>query len=470
MIRRKFLYALGAASPFLPASSFASFFNRTEEAGIVIVGAGGAGLAAAARASELYKGKIIVLEKQSKIGGNTLISGGYLGVVDPKRQTPLQIIDSEEKHFQDIYVKGDCRGDPELIRTLVKNAPRMLKWIESQGVQFQNSVIEIYGSHFPRCHIPSLPNGLGYINTLSEKAMERGAEIRKNCQVTALIRDKSGRLSGLQYLDANNKLVTLRVKNAVILSGGGFGSNPDLVTKYDPRLSRLTHNTGPGSTGELLLAAEKVGCELIQMENIQCLPGVHPTGKIRVRFHNDVSRFILVNSEGNRFTDEGARRDLLKEAVLAQPGKMCFSVIDNDGFESYDLLMRRDAIRGIETGDAFKGETLDELALKMGVPGENLKNAVNAYNKAIEGTVNHPIIQPPFWAARTSMSIHYTMGGLKINSRAQCLDAQGEVISGLYAAGECTGGIHGNNRIGGNGICDALTYGMIAAESAISTN
>lgn len=118
MIRRKFLYALGVASPFLPTPSFGSFFSRTEEAGIVIVGAGGAGLAAAARASELYKGKIIVLEKQSKIGGNTLISGGYLGVVDPKRQEPLHIHDSEEKHFQDIYIKGDCQGDPELIRTL----------------------------------------------------------------------------------------------------------------------------------------------------------------------------------------------------------------------------------------------------------------------------------------------------------------------------------------------------------------
>lgn len=86
----------------------------------------------------------------------------------------------------------------------------MLKWIESQGVQFRNSVIEIYGSHFPRCHIPGLPNGLGYINTLSEKAMERGAEIRKNCQVTALIRDKSGRLSGLPSILACNKLVTLQ--------------------------------------------------------------------------------------------------------------------------------------------------------------------------------------------------------------------------------------------------------------------
>ncbi len=470
MKRRDFIYSLIGTSAICSSSTCNAFLNFHEEAGIIIVGAGGAGLAAAARASELYKGKIVVLEKQSKIGGNTLISGGYLGVVDPKRQGPLMIFDNEEKHFHDIYSKGEKQGDPDLIRTLVRHSPRMLEWIEAQGVQFQNTVIEIYGSHYPRCHVPSLPNGLGYINTLSEKAMENGTEIRKNCKVTTLIRDKNGRVSGVQYTDSSNKLFSLYAKKAVILTAGGFGANTKLVAMYDSRLANLTHNCGPGSTGEVLLAAEKIGCELIQMENIQCLPGVHPTGKIRVRFHNDVSRFILVNSEGNRFTDEGESRNLLKEAVLNQPGKMCFSVIDNDGFNSYDLLMRRDAIRGIESGDAFKGDTLEELAFKMKVPAKNLKKAVQTYNETINKGINNPIIKPPFWSARTSMSIHYTMGGLRINSKAQCLDRTGNVISGLFAAGECTGGIHGKNRIGGNGICDALTYGMIAAESAINTN
>ena len=134
--------------------------------------------------------------------------------------------------------------------------------------------------------------------------------------------------------------------------------------------------------------------------------------------------------------------------------------------------MRRDAVRGIETGDAFKGSTLKELAGKLGVPSENLINSVEEYNRLCSNTLlasqHHPIVKAPFWAAKSSMSIHYTMGGISINSFAECLNGGRKAIAGLLAAGECTGGVHGKNRIGANGICDALTFGMTAAETLIS--
>ena len=134
--------------------------------------------------------------------------------------------------------------------------------------------------------------------------------------------------------------------------------------------------------------------------------------------------------------------------------------------------MRRDAVRGIETGDAYKGSSLKELAEKLGVPPENLTNSVEEYNRlcttTVLGSQHHPIVKAPFWAAKSAMSIHYTMGGISINSSAECLNLQGVAIDGLYAAGECTGGVHGKNRIGANGICDALTFGMTAAETLAS--
>lgn len=468
--RRKFLYSVGAAT--LGGVILTAAYNRSkdfeESADIVVVGGGGAGVAAAARASELFKGRIVLLEKRAEIGGNTLISGGFLGVVDPKRQIPLGIEDSEEKHFKDIFENGDRSGNIELIHQLVSNAPRMLEWIERQGVQFQNSVIEIYGSHFPRCHLPKSPNGREYISVLSQKALQRGVEIRTNSPVIKLLTDNNGTVTGVEY-ETEGKIKKIRTRRGVILTSGGFASNPKLVEEFDPRLVALTSNSLNGSSGEMLLEAQRIGAELIDMDSIQCLPGKYSGGKIRVRFHNDVSRFILINALGERFVDESQRRDFIKEAVLAQPKSLFFAIIDNDGFESYDLLMRRDAVRGIETGDAFCSDTLEGLAKKIGVPPKALVKTVNQYNERVfekgNGNTGFPIVQPPFWAAKSGMSIHYTMGGIRINKFAQCVTTSGKIIKGLYAAGECTGGIHGKNRIGGNGICDALTFGMIAGES-----
>lgn len=347
----------------------------------------------------------------------------------------------------------------------------MLEWLEKAGMRFRPELIEIYGSHFPRCHVPEEPNGYGYISTLVNRSVQNNVELRTGSPVVSLDTDKSGAVVGLAYL-TDGKLQKINANKGVILASGGFGANPAMVEKFDPRLAGLTCNCAPGATGEMLLQGEKCGAVLKDMNYIQCLPGVPPNGKIRVRFHNDISRFILINTDGKRFVNEDSRRDVLRDAVLSQPGRSCFVIVDREGFESYDLLMRRDAVRGIETGDAYKGSSLKELAEKLGVPPENLTNSVEEYNRLCTttalGSQHHPIVKAPFWAAKSAMSIHYTMGGISINSSAECLNLQGVAIEGLYAAGECTGGVHGKNRIGANGICDALTFGMTAAETLAS--
>lgn len=471
MRRREFVLSGLLASASGSAYCWPSIFSSEETADVVIVGAGGAGLAAALRASELIKGKIVVLEKSKHVGGSTLISGGYLGVVDPVRQLPYGIHDSEEQHFQDISSNADNTGDPELIHHLVSKSKEMLEWLEKAGMRFRPELIEIYGSHFPRCHVPEEPNGYGYISTLVNRSVQNNVEVRTGSPVMDLYTDKSGAVVGLSYLK-DGKLQRINARKGVILASGGFGANPAMVAKFDPRLTGLTCNCALGATGEVLLQADKCGAVLKDMNYIQCLPGVPPNGKIRVRFHNDISRFILINTDGKRFVKEDSRRDVLRDAVLSQSGRSCFVIVDREGFESYDLLMRRDAVRGIETGDAYKGSSLKELAEKLGVPPENLINSVEEYNRLCTTTAlggqHHPIVKAPFWAAKSAMSIHYTMGGISINSSAECLNRQGKAIDGLYAAGECTGGVHGKNRIGANGICDALTFGMTAAETLAS--
>lgn len=445
--------------------------NWTHQCEVLVVGAGGAGLTAAVRASEL-NADVIILEKNGVVGGNALISGGFLGVVDPARQEPLGIQDSQERHFRDIWENGGKIGNKELIWQLVKESPRMLEWMESKGVKFQNNVIEIYGSHFPRCHKPVFPHGSSYVRALTSSLMKNKVRILTSVVATELIQNSSGRVIGVRARNGKEELL-IHAKKSVILATGGFGSNKAVVEKFDKRLIGLPTNCSSGSTGEMLFVAAKLGVSTVDLKEIQCLPGPLQGGKIRVRFHNDVSRFILIDDQGKEFADSQTRRDILKEKILSTESKSCFCIVDNDALRSYDLLVQRDAIRAAESGDAFKAHSLKELAEKIGVPAKNLIETIQKRNaSSVErGSQNKkfPIIQPPFWAARIGMRIHYTMGGLVIDRNAQCL-ASGKTVPGLFAAGEITGGIHGKNRIGGNGLADAFTFGLIAAESAVKSS
>ena len=130
-----------------------------------------------------------------------------------------------------------------------------------------------------------------------------------------------------------------------------------------------------------------------------------------------------------------------------------------------------------EIGDAFKADTLDELAAKLQIPAENLKKAVEAYNKAVDEKKDplgrdpkmliHKIEKAPFYAGRLTMAVHHTMGGVAINSHAQVMDRHGQPIPGLYAAGEVSGGVHGTNRVGGNAVAEIFTIGKMAGENAV---
>lgn len=202
MFRRDFLLTTLAVAA--PAAAFAQDINWRLSCDVLVVGAGGAGLAAAVRASELGA-EVILIEQNAHLGGNTLISGGFLGVVDPIRQAPLGISDSEEKHFQDVWDNGDKIADPALVRKLVHEAPRMLSWLERKGVKFQDEVIEIYGSHFPRCHKPIFPNGTAYVRALSGALMQRKVNVLTETKAIELVEDDNGRVIGIKAASKGNE-------------------------------------------------------------------------------------------------------------------------------------------------------------------------------------------------------------------------------------------------------------------------
>ena len=469
--RRSVLLTGGAV---LAAAGTAMFLRPDEnEYDVVVIGGGAAGLAAAVSAAE-EGASVLLLEKQADVGGNTRISGGFFAAVDPERQNRQGIEDSVEKFYAQMMESGGPRTNPDLARVLVNEAGNALHWLEGYGMRFQDEVIEIYGAHWPRCHIPLMPAGEGYIYTLSSAASRLGVAVKVRARAERLEHAADGTIRVRVAEPGGVHSYTAR-RNVVIASGG-FGANRAMIARFAPNLADLTNDNTPGSTGEMLLEAERHGAALINMDSVQCLPGCPPGRKLRIVLHSDVSRFILVNSQGRRFIREDGRRDVLRDAVLALPERYAYSIVDDEGFRSYNIVMRRNAVVGVETGDAWRGDTPEELARAMGLPPEALRKTIDDYNEGVRrkrdafgkssAELLHEIRKPPFWACFAGMTIHYTMGGLATDAKAQVLSESGEPVPGLFAAGEATGGVHGINRMGANGINDAVVFGRIAGRNA----
>lgn len=310
---------------------------------------------------------------------------------------------------------------------------------------------------------------------LAASGLSMGVIIKTSTPVTTLLTDNDGRVCGVQIAE-NNIRKNIFSKRGVIVASGGFGANPAMIARYAPQFSGLTTNNMPGSTGEMLLAAQKAGAELVDMEDVLCNPGLPPGRVMRARFHMLVDQFILVDQTGRRFIREDASRAAVTRAILALPGKVAYTIIDSKGMKNLSILMQKEAVLAVESGDAWTADTIEDLARLMKLPAANLQATIDDYNTGMKtgqdplGKVaprgDFSLDHPPYWACFAGMSIHYTMGGIRINELAQAMRADGRPVAGLWAAGEATGGIHGKERLGGNGINDAVVFGRIAGQQA----
>jgi len=469
-----------AALKKVPAKTVTKTGETIEkETDVVVIGAGGAGLAAAVSAHQ-NGAEVIVLEKMPKVGGNTIISGAAYNAVDPKRQQLQGIEDSVDKHFQQTYEGGDKLGKPELIRILVENAYPALEWLESMGMEFTDEVFTVLGGLWPRAHKPVEPLGTGYIKTyMNYIDNNSGIEVLLNTRATELIKEND-RVVGVKAETPEGNLI-VRARNGVVLATGGFSANVEMREEYNkiwPSLKNLKTTNHPGATGDGIAMAKAVGANLIDMEQIQLLPMGDPeTGSLSGNIEQAVENRIFVNKQGKRFVDEGARRDVMTQALFEQEDAFMWVILDSKNYPTGDVKnnFNETIDELVAAGRAYKADTLEDLAKQIGVDPDNLVEAVNKFNEAVETggpdefgrtLFQWKIDTPPFYAGARVPTVHHTMGGVEINEKTQVLDVNGNVIPGLYAAGEVTGGIHGSNRLGGNALADITVFGRIAGENA----
>lgn len=444
---------------------------------VVVIGAGGAGLTAAVSAKEAGAKKVVVLEKMMFAGGNTIRAGGGFNAAIKADYEKAGIKDSPKLHAEQTLAAGDGRGDPVLVNQLTEKAPESVQWLKDHGVKFQDHIYQIYGGLYKRARNPLGPRGGAYIRALLEVCKKEDIPIMFNARVVEIIREGnlSGRVLGVK-VELKGKTMYIRATNAVVAAAGGFAASDRLTGISDPRMEKLGTTNHPGATGDVLTDLVDIGAGTRGLDYIQCIPGGVPGEKYPPNLFTHVDRFLFINLNGQRFIKEDARRDVLRDAMLDQPKAIAWTLVDADGFEQQKNSKGPENEAALKAGTLYYADTIEDLAKKTGLPAKELKEAVDTYNKAVdtkkdpfgraETVLVNKIIKAPFYAGRVTMKRHHTMGGVIINKDAQVIDRHGNVIPGLYAAGEVTGGIHGTNRVGGNAMADIFTYGRIAGVNA----
>lgn len=469
--------ALTAEKPAEPAQEL------TYDADVVVIGGGGAGLAAAISAQQ-NGAKVIVLEKLGIAGGSTNVSEGALNAVDPGRQGAQGIEDSVEKFYTQTLEGGHNVGTPELVDFLTKNAYGAVEWMESLGVEFKAEVGTATGALWQRSHYPVTPSGNSYIRVFQNYIDQTngGIELMLETQATELV-VTDGRVTGVVAKNGDNK-VTVNAAKGVIIATGGFGGNIEMRQEVNTGVwSHVKLDSSIGCTnlmlaaqGEGIVMAQAIGAQVTGMSDIQLHPCGTPGTGLMENIRTSGRNRIFVNKTGARFVNEGAARDVLAQAIFDQEDSTYWIVVNSVRYPSRDWVDANGATieNMVAQGSVIEADTLEELAGKCGMDAATLQASIDGYNAVVRGekedelgflannSADVELTEGPWYACKKVPTVHHTMGGLKINVNTQVLDESDQPIPGLYAAGEVTGGIHGSNRLGGNAIADCMVFGRQA--------
>ncbi|WP_346691429.1 flavocytochrome c [Limosilactobacillus vaginalis] len=436
---------------------------------VVIIGSGGTGLSAAIQANELGM-KVAVLEKEEGLGGNTNRASSGMNAAETNVQLHHGVIDNVADFYHETYKDGGRLNDKDMLGYFVYHTAPAIDWLADHDIKLDDITIT-GGMSKKRTHRPAsmAPIGGFLVKSLLKVVAQEDIPVFNKTKVTELRRADDGRVNGVK-VDADGITKIINAK-AVILATGGFGASKEYIKRFRPDLESYKTTNQPGATGDGLKLAENVGAELMQMNLVQ----VHPTvqqDNPHVYLIGEAVRgegAILVNAEGKRFVNELNTRKIVSNAITALPEHSAYLILDQG---------IRDHVKAIEfydkVGLVVHGETIEDLAKKINVDPSNLKQTVATWNQAVENHddaefgrttgMDRGITNPGFFAIHIAPAIHYTMGGIHITPKTQVLDGNGDIIKGLFAAGEVAGGLHGNNRVGGNSIAETIVFGRQAGQ------
>ncbi|AVF37637.1 flavocytochrome c [Rahnella sikkimica] len=436
---------------------------------VVVVGSGGAGLAAAIQACD-EGAKVLIVEKMSTIGGNTIKASVGMNAAETRYQKLKGIEDSKELFYQETLKGGQFKNNTVLLKEFIERAPQAVEWLAAHDIELSDITIT-GGMSIDRTHRPADRSAVGgfLISGLVKNLNKRNIDVMLDTSVTE-IRYTNGAVQGVDLLNDENEVLTINAKS-VIVATGGFSANRDMVVKYRPELDGFVTTNHKGATGGGIAILENIGAGTVDMGEIQIHPTVEQTTSYLISEAIRGGGAILVSQAGHRFFNEMETRDKVSAKIIGLPEKFAYVV-----FDEQVRLNNKAADEYIARGFVISGATPRELAAKLEMGSDAFLATLENYNVAVDKqddaefgrktAMRHPINQGPFYAIRIAPGVHHTMGGVTINTDTCVLDAQKQVLSGAFAAGEVVGGIHGGNRIGGNAVADIIIFGILAGQNA----
>lgn len=436
---------------------------------VVVVGSGGAGLAAAIQASEAGA-HVVIIEKMPTIGGNTIKASVGMNAAETRFQKLKGIEDSKELFYEETLKGGKFKNNPALLREFVDLAPEAIDWLANHGIEL-NDITITGGMSIDRTHRPADRSAVGgfLISGLVKNVNQREIEVLLETSVAEILVE-NGAVSGVKVVDEYNDSRILNAKS-VIVATGGFSANREMVVKYRPELDGFVTTNHKSATGSGIALLQQIGADTVDMGEIQIHPTVEQTTSYLVSEAIRGGGAILVSQAGQRFYNEMETRDKVSAEIIALPEKSAWIIFDDQVRAA-----NKAADEYIAKGFVISAPTPHELAVKLNMDQEALQTTLGRYNEFVAQqkdedfgrttALRHPLNKGPYFAIRIAPGVHHTMGGVTINTDTAVLNTQKQAIHGAWAAGEVVGGIHGANRIGGNAVADIIIFGILAGRNA----
>jgi succinate dehydrogenase/fumarate reductase flavoprotein subunit len=467
--------------------------NQSNDFDVAVVGSGAAGLSAACEAAGLGA-RVLIAEATDIIGGSSRFSGGMIMAAGTSIQAKRGIEDAPDDLYRDYLEFNSWGVKPGLARQLAYGAGEAVEWLEKLGVEFARGVMIGGEERVPRSHVPRQA-GQSIVDVLARECRARGVEFALGRRVDRLLVDEDTRQHVIGIAVRDDELRA----GAVVVASGGFGANIEKLRRFLP--SAVSDETwtwyigSEGAQGDAIDLGEDVGAEICGVGRglVLLTPNF-----VRELESNLPGWLLITDTNGERFCNETLSTGILQRLVEERGGRV-FAIFD----EAARLAARPDRhgeYRGrlpggrpwqqspnfnsitIEekagSGTIARDATIEGLAKLVGVHPEVLRATIWRYNQLVAGERDsdygkesrflRSIASPPYYGVELRLgTVALTASGLRIDEESRVLGAGGRIIPGLFAAGECVGGVIGDRYMGnGNSLANCLSFGRIAGRSA----
>ena len=478
--------ALLAAS----ASSFSAAARNTvlnDMADVVIIGSGIAGLACAVSAKTHNPGtRVVVLEKNTTpFYSSTAFASGLFNISPPNARGKGSL-------YQELLDLGHGLNDRDLLSVYVDHSQTALKWLTDHGVQVAAKSNPAFTGR--KTYLPKNGGGVRYLEALYVEACRLGIEFRFNAKALRLLKNDSKRICTVEYASALG-LSRLQAKQAVVLATGGFLGSIEKIDQYCGAAKRLFTFSSPASQGEGLDMAIQIGAATCLLGKVAGYAyGVPLDADTRrgLIFRGDflcARGAIAIDRTGERFVNEELNSPTVFGVMQEKGMSECYVLASRaqlDMFlrEDFPYVIgwdRRRFTRDLTVDSSFgqRFESLAQMADKIGADLKTLTNTVRLFNQNIQQG-SDPVfgrnlahlsqLKAPWYLFACHTVSGVSLGGLKISPRMEVLNSQMHPIKGLYAIGEVTGGVHGDNFAGGSSLSSAATFGFLAGKFICNDN